>query len=582
MSRAHRSSLVPAVLLSVMMQPVGSHASEPVPREVGPATEFLSAPVSTFYSVRPEGLVRSDGAGGWWVAFAAADSGARVIRVDGALQPRAGFGARGRPLSSRSGSWGAPTQLLDDGEGGVYALWETGFSVQTRRLRADGDVAAGWADEDRHWSFSPGYYANHPAAVTLDASGVMITHWRTPTQPPISSRQAVATQYFRADGTSPFLWDPVYAREVTKADGAVQVESCADGEGGVYATWFERDTLSDTLRVRLIRYRPTSLPSPGWSPRGTVVDRFVSPGGYFNSPPRLVADGSGGAVVVWAHASRGARAQRFLGDSLPQWGAGGRVLASLSGNDARVAAGPAGSWFVTWSDGARSWLTRIGGDGAPVAGWSAPQVLIDQNAPAGYSPWIAPDGKGGLYASQLLDWSAWPDRRRSLRLLRLTADGSPASGWGPAGLECGGVVTTSSSIVLGVSPGGLIALWTHSPDGSYGPLMALLVSPEGGTIDPATRLPPALAVLSAGPSPMQDDFTIRFRSGQAQRLDADVYDLLGRRMRVLERGLALPAGDHQVRWDGRDALGERVRPGVYIVRLRSGAGIASSRVVAGL
>lgn len=583
MSRVVRASLASILLLSVPLLPALVRAGESLPRAVGPARPLLAGLNSPYYSVHPEGLVRPDGQGGWWFTFAGPDSGARVMRVDGALQPRPGFGGRGRTLSRQSSTGGLPAQLLDDGAGGVYALWENGYAVQARRVLPDGDFAPGWEDEFLHWSFTPGYYIDHPSAVSLGEGGVMITHARTPTQAPFASRQAVATQYFRADGTTPFLWDPVFARVVTPAPGAFRVESCGDAEGGVYATWFEHDTLSDTLRVRLIRYRPTSVPSPGWSPRGTIVDLFVSPGGYIESPPRLVADGTGGVTLVWAHRYRGARAQRFLGDSLPQWGEGGRVLALFGGtNDARIVEGLAGSRFVAWNEGNRTLLLRIGGDGAPAAGWSEPRAIFADIGPFGSSAWIAPDGQGGLYAWQLLDWTAWPDPRRTLRLLRLDADGAPAPGWGPSGLACDSVVTTSSNVVVGVSPGGLLALWTHSPDGSYGPLMALLVSPEGVSIDPATRLPPALAVLSAGPSPMRDDFTMRFRSGQAQRLDADVYDLLGRRVRALERGLALPAGDHQVRWDGRDALGERVRPGVYVVRLRSGAGIASSRVVAGL
>ncbi len=569
--------------LALLLTAPPAHGSEPLPRDAGPPFEVIAGDNAAHPSLRPEGLVRGDGEGGWWIAFAGPDSGARVIRVDGALRPRPGFGPRGRAITAAAGFAGQPSQLLDDGEAGVYALWETGYSIQARRLLPDGDFVPGWENAFLHWAWSPGFRSGNPSAVSLGADGVMMAQDRAPLQAPVATRMGVTTQHFRADGSSPFLWDPVYARLVTPAPWVSMVETCGDAAGGMYAAWFERDTLTDSTLLRLMRCRPTSVPSPGWSPRGTVVDRFPSLGVYdFSRPPRLSPDGAGGVVVVWAHTIRGVRAQRFLGDSLPRWGEGGRQVAIGSASDARIAPGPTSSWYVAWSEGTRKWVTRLEGDGAPNAGWPSPRLLLDEAAAHGTTPWIAPDGAGGLYAAQLLDWTAPPDSRRPLRLLRLAPDGGPAPGWGARGLVCRDVVATQWEVVVGASPTGLLALWTHSKDGSFGPVMALLVSPEGVPIDPDTRLPPALAVLSAGPNPMQDDHRLRFRSGRSQRLDADVHDLSGRRVRVLARGWWLEPGDHEIRWDGRDALGARVRPGVYVIRLRSTAGLASRRVVAGL
>jgi hypothetical protein len=47
----------------------------------------------------------------------------------------------------------------------------------------------------------------------------------------------------------------------------------------------------------------------------------------------------------------------------------------------------------------------------------------------------------------------------------------------------------------------------------------------------------------------------------------DVYDVAGRHVRTLARGL-LTAGQHVVEWDGLDDSGSRVRGGVYLVRLQ--------------
>jgi hypothetical protein len=54
----------------------------------------------------------------------------------------------------------------------------------------------------------------------------------------------------------------------------------------------------------------------------------------------------------------------------------------------------------------------------------------------------------------------------------------------------------------------------------------------------------------------------------AKRLQVEVWDLAGRRVRDLSVELDRPSGQHEVRWDGRDQNGARVAPGTYVVRCR--------------
>jgi hypothetical protein len=71
------------------------------------------------------------------------------------------------------------------------------------------------------------------------------------------------------------------------------------------------------------------------------------------------------------------------------------------------------------------------------------------------------------------------------------------------------------------------------------------------------------------PSPM------RFGSALRLNLDAEchamvgVYDVHGRLVRLLTEG-ALPAGVHELRWDGRAAGGRTMATGVYFVRAKLG------------
>jgi flagellar hook assembly protein FlgD len=61
-------------------------------------------------------------------------------------------------------------------------------------------------------------------------------------------------------------------------------------------------------------------------------------------------------------------------------------------------------------------------------------------------------------------------------------------------------------------------------------------------------------------------------------LEADVYDLAGRRVRVLARGPA-GGGVRVLEWDGRDEHGAEAAPGLYFARVRFGAEVRVARLV---
>ena len=57
-----------------------------------------------------------------------------------------------------------------------------------------------------------------------------------------------------------------------------------------------------------------------------------------------------------------------------------------------------------------------------------------------------------------------------------------------------------------------------------------------------------------------------------------VFDPLGRQVRALVKG-PLPAGLHQLSWDGRDDAGRAVGSGVYLLRLSAGERSRSGKVL---
>ncbi len=72
------------------------------------------------------------------------------------------------------------------------------------------------------------------------------------------------------------------------------------------------------------------------------------------------------------------------------------------------------------------------------------------------------------------------------------------------------------------------------------------------------------------PNPFGASTTFRFSVARPSPVAMAVYSAAGRRVRTLLRS-DLPAGRHEIEWDGRDDLGRDLGAGVYFGRLEIGA-----------
>src|SRR5205814_378661 len=97
-----------------------------------------------------------------------------------------------------------------------------------------------------------------------------------------------------------------------------------------------------------------------------------------------------------------------------------------------------------------------------------------------------------------------------------------------------------------------------------GPGSALYVAPA------LRALPRTAELLAPRPNPSRGTSEIGWVVPSARKLDLEIFDLAGRRVRVLLAGARSEPGEHSVSWDDRDDTGARVREGVYLVHLRSG------------
>jgi hypothetical protein len=72
--------------------------------------------------------------------------------------------------------------------------------------------------------------------------------------------------------------------------------------------------------------------------------------------------------------------------------------------------------------------------------------------------------------------------------------------------------------------------------------------------------------LGSAPNPLRNDTSLSFRLAEPGDVVVAVFDVTGRRVRVLHEG-EMEAGPHSLSWDGRDQKGNQVADGIYFARL---------------
>jgi Domain of unknown function (DUF1929)/FlgD Ig-like domain/Galactose oxidase, central domain len=91
------------------------------------------------------------------------------------------------------------------------------------------------------------------------------------------------------------------------------------------------------------------------------------------------------------------------------------------------------------------------------------------------------------------------------------------------------------------------------------------------------RPPTEFALGQNEPNPFGGGTRIRFALPARSQVELEVFDIRGRRVRTLTKTV-WPAGHHTLDWNGRDAQGRRVGPGVYLYRMQAGPYRASRKL----
>lgn len=295
----------------------------------------------------------------------------------------------------------------------------------------------------------------------------------------------------------------------------------SDGLGGVFVAF----TQNASTEVMLQRIGPDGAPAPGWPPGGVSLRALPS----LAYGPLVVADGAGGAIVVWNEQRTGRTepfAQRVNASGTPLWTPGGIPITppgAIEESANSVCSDGAGGAFVAYAyflsvADYDIYLSHVTSGGSvtitpvavPIARQTSPQVVEDgaggcyvayeddlsgnkelllshynslgsatwagmnldgSAANDQWYPTVIADGAGGVIVSWLDDRAGL--NAHDLYASRVDLNGSVHAGaWSSTGtVLCTAAGTQSSPSMVPDGSGGLLAFWNDgrpSGMGAYG------------------------------------------------------------------------------------------------------------------
>lgn len=174
--------------------------------------------------------------------------------------------------------------------------------------------------------------------------------------------------------------------------------------------------------------------------------------------PRLVSDGSGGAIVVWEDGRTGSTriyAQRIDSAGVVQWATDGVVICTADGAERpRLVSDGAGGAIITWWDMRAGWpigsvcAQRVDGSGATK--WAQNGVVLDSVANSVAFPVIAAYDSGAVIAWHGVDGEPWIQKIDTAGVIQ----------WAPGGVQIASRGDNPMSII-GDGAGGVILAWSE-------------------------------------------------------------------------------------------------------------------------
>lgn len=276
-------------------------------------------PVTAAANAQLSPQVIPDGSGGAIIVWLDFRNGGTpdlfVQRING--EGVAQWGADGVPVSLAADAQQSP-HLISDGAGGAIIVWQdhrnvTHSDIYAQRISGEGQAL--WTADGTAISTA----ANNqqfPQLISDDTGGATIV-W----QDGRSGTDKIFAQ--RVDGGGAALWTANGAPIATTANAQSVPQMISDGSGGALITWQDG--------TDIFAQRANGAGALQWAAEGAAISTAANTQSF----PRIVPDGAGGAIVTWTDRRSGTNdlyAQRVNSGGTVQWTANGVAVSTAAGD----------------------------------------------------------------------------------------------------------------------------------------------------------------------------------------------------------------------------------------------------------
>ncbi len=377
-------------------------------------------PVCTAMGYQDDPELVSDGAGGAiivWIdqrTYSTTEYDIYVQRLDASGIPL--WTAQGAAVCTFAARQADPA-LVEDGSGGAIIVWRDSrsgsYDIYAQRVDAAGNML--WTT-DGVALCSAANNQQYPE-LTSDGAGGAIVVWHD-----YSSGADYEVYAQRVDASGSILWGADGTLVCTAANSQWRPRLASDGAGGAIIAWY--DWRNGVAANDIYAQRMDASGNPLWTTGGVAICTASSTQDY----PWVVSDGFGGAIITWEDHRFGTEdiyAQRVDASGTVLWTTNGSSLCSAAGDQklAKLVADGSGGAIITWEDertGEKDiYARRINSTGILLWGTDGIAVCAatgDQSAPR-----LVNDGSGGV----IITWQdSRPDNASHIYAQRLNGSGN--------------------------------------------------------------------------------------------------------------------------------------------------------------
>jgi hypothetical protein len=235
----------------------------------------------------------------------------------------------------------------------------------------------------------------------------------------------------------------------------------SDGSGGAIITWY--DDRGGNYDIYAQRVNNTGVPQ--WAADGVAISTAAD----IQYKPALISDGLGGAIITWEDYRDGnddIYAQRVSSSGAVQWTADGAAISTAadSQNEPTLISDGSGGAIITWYDNRSGipdiYAQRVNSSGA--VQWTADGVAISTASGEQYEPCMISDGSGGA----MITWFDYRSGDWDIYVQRVNSSGVVQ--WTADGVAISTAADEQSySQIVSDGSGGAIITWQDYRDGGY-------------------------------------------------------------------------------------------------------------------